>query len=85
MFPHSQYFPEQSLEIGRTHMPATFRVLRGCRRVVAEESTEVRFCAQAANIAQGGALPKCDIVDTTFHASCAPGPCTATQSALPTS
>ena len=27
---------------------------------------------------------KCDIVDTTFHASCVPGPCTATQSALPT-
>ena len=41
-------------------------------------------CAQAAKIALGGALPKCDIVDTTFHASCAPGPCTATQSALPT-
>ena len=27
---------------------------------------------------------KCDIVDTTFHASCVPGPCTATQSTLPT-
>ena len=27
---------------------------------------------------------KCDIVDTTFHASCVPGPGTATQSTLPT-
>ena len=44
----------------------------------------MRICAQAASIAQGGALPKCDIVDTTFHASRAPGPCTATQSARPT-
>ena len=45
----------------------------------------MRICAQAASIAQGGALPKCDIVDTTFHASRAPGLGTATQSALPTS
>lgn len=42
------------------------------------------FCAQARIIAQGGRPPKRDIVDTTFHASCADGQISAKGSALPT-
>ena len=42
-------------------------------------------CAQGVSIAQGKRLPKRDIVDTTFHASCATRQISAKQSALPTS
>ena len=41
-------------------------------------------CAQARNFAQGSALPKRDIVDTTFHASAAARPSATFGSALPT-
>lgn len=41
-------------------------------------------CAQARNFAQGSALPKRDIVDTTFHASAKARPSATSRSALPT-
>ena len=41
-------------------------------------------CAQVRNFAQGSALPKRDIVDTTFHASAAARPSATFGSALPT-
>ena len=44
----------------------------------------MRKCAQARNFAQGERLPKRDIVDTSFHASCAEGQGTATRTNLPT-
>ena len=43
------------------------------------------LCDRALSIAQGELLPKCELVDTTFHALSTNGPGTATQSALPTS
>ena len=45
---------------------------------------ELLKCAQARIIAQGSALPKRDIVDTTFHASCVPGPRVLLETVLPT-
>ena len=36
------------------------------------------------NIVQGEPLPKRDIVDTTFHASCVPGPRVLLETVLPT-
>ena len=42
------------------------------------------LCDRALSIAQGELLPKCELVDTTFHALSTNGPGTATQSALPT-
>ena len=41
-------------------------------------------CAQGEIIAQGGPLPKCDIVDTTFHALAATRQIGARQGVLPT-
>ena len=46
---------------------------------------KMRKCAQGRNFAQGEALPKRDIVDTSFHASCAGGQLMTKQSVLPTS
>ena len=45
---------------------------------------KLRKCAQVRNKAQGEPLPKRDIVDTSFHASCAEGQGTATGTNLPT-
>ena len=42
------------------------------------------FVRRLEIIAQGRPLPKRDIVDTYFHASCAARQCTATGSLLPT-
>ena len=44
----------------------------------------MRKCAQGRNNARGEPLPKRDIVDTSFHASCAEGQGTATRTNLPT-
>ena len=44
----------------------------------------MRKCAQGRNNARGEPLPKRDIVDTSFHASCAEGQGTATGTNLPT-
>ena len=45
---------------------------------------ELLKCAQARIIAQGSALPKRDIVDTTFHASGAERHNRTKQAVLPT-
>ncbi len=45
---------------------------------------EMRKCAQARNLAQGEPLPKREIVDTTFHASCAPRLGKHSETVLPT-
>ena len=49
-----------------------------------ELRAQMRKCVQALNFAQGGRLPKRDIVDTTFHASCAARHNMRKQGALPT-
>ena len=46
--------------------------------------TKCPKCAQGRNFAQGEALPKRDIVDTTFHASCATRQNRHKQAAFPT-
>ena len=57
------------------------RAARGCKGGAPAREPK---CAQARNFAQGSALPKRDIVDTTFHASAAARPSATSRSALPT-
>ena len=46
-------------------------VFREAESGLGEKEPKCWKCAQVRNLAQGEALPKRDIVDTTFHASCA--------------
>ena len=48
------------------------------------KETKCQKCAQRRNFAQGEALPKRDIVDTTFHALCATRHSHSLQHILPT-
>ena len=57
------------------------RAARGCKGGAPAREPK---CAQARNFAQGSALPKRDIVDTTFHASARTRPSATSRSALPT-
>ena len=59
-------------------------VARGAHRVWQELDQKILKCAQGEIIAQGEPLPKCDIVDTTFHASAATRQIGAQKGALPT-
>ena len=56
----------------------------GWRELRRGAGTENVFVRRREIVAQGERLPKRDIVDTSFHASCAEGQGTATRTNLPT-
>ena len=52
--------------------------------VLGEGGHNVFSVPQRLRSRKGALCQKCELVDTTFHASCMQRPCTATESALPT-